>query len=102
MLRRATPVKVPAEGWQRLQDGGLQPETTPQASDLLAALWQNETDYVRKHSMMETLKQELMSSLERGKRKQERRSRLLKFMRQIQVRKQMSSVKDANGSKSQN
>ena len=77
----------------------LQPETTRQAYDLLAVLWQDETDYVWKHSMTRTLKQELMSSQERGKRKQECRSRLLKLMRQIQVRKQMSSGKDANGVK---
>ena len=39
--RRATPVRVPAEGWERLQD---------------------ETDYVWNHSMTQTLKQGLMSS----------------------------------------
>ena len=97
ILRRATPVSVPPEGWELLQERGLLPETTRQAYSLVTTLWQDEADYEWKHSMTRTLQHELLTKGESHRRKQDRRRRVLKLMRELQVRKSMSSIKDSRG-----
>ena len=54
---------MPAEGWEVLQDKTLQPESMRKAFHLITTVWQDETNSMWKHSMTQTLEQELMSGV---------------------------------------